>query len=47
MKKLTKCGRFVIWYHTENIDGKTYQANSRFEYYARPSENKSIRRMQK
>ena len=40
-KNYTSVGGFVIHgTYTENIDGKTYQANSRFEYYTRPSENK-------
>lgn len=38
-------GGFVIHgTYTENIDGKTYQANSRFEYYTRPSENKKYKK---
>ena len=43
-KNYTSVGGFVIHgTYTENIDGKTYQANSRFEYYTRPSENKKYK----
>ena len=43
-KNYTSVGGFVIHgTYTENIDGKTYQANSRFEYYNRPSENKKYK----
>ena len=44
-KNYTSVGGFVIQgTYTENIDGKTYQANSRFEYYTRPSENKKYKK---
>ena len=44
-KNYTSVGGFVIYgTYTENIDGKTYQANSRFEYYTRPSENKKYKK---
>ena len=44
-KNYTSVGGFVIHgTYTENIDGKTYQANSRFEYYTRPSENKKYKK---
>ena len=44
-KNYTSVGGFVIHgTYTENIDGKTYQANSRFEYYNRPSENKKYKK---
>ena len=44
-KNYTSIGGFVIHgTYTENIDGKTYQANSRFEYYTRPSENKKYKK---
>lgn len=44
-KNYTSVGGFVIHgTYTENIDGKTYQAKSRFEYYTRPSENKKYRK---
>ena len=44
-KNYTSVGGFVIHgIYTENIDGKTYQANSRFEYYTRPSENKKYKK---
>ena len=44
-KNYTSVGGFVIHgTYTENIDGKTYQANSRFEYYTRPSENKNYKK---
>lgn len=44
-KNYTSVGGFVIHgTYTENIEGKTYQANSRFEYYTRPSENKKYKK---
>ena len=44
-KNYTSVGGFVIHgTYTENIDGKTYQANSRFEYYTRPSELKNYKK---
>ena len=44
-KNYTSVGGFVIHgTYTENIYGKTYQANSRFEYYTRPSENKKYKK---
>ena len=44
-KNYTSVGGFVIHgTYTENIDGKTYQANSRFEYYTRPSENEKYKK---
>ena len=44
-KNYTSVGGFVIHgTYTENIDGKTYQANSRFEYYTRPSDNKKYKK---
>lgn len=44
-KNYTSVGGFVIHgTYTENIDGKTYQANTRFEYYTRPSENKKYKK---
>ena len=44
-KNYTSVGGFVIHgTYTENIDGKTYQVNSRFEYYTRPSENKKYKK---
>ena len=44
-KNYTSVGGYVIHgTYTENIDGKTYQANSRFEYYTRPSENKKYKK---
>ena len=44
-KNYTSVGGFVIHgTYTENIDGKTYQANSRFKYYTRPSENKKYKK---
>lgn len=44
-KNYTSVGGSVIHgTYTENIDGKTYQANSRFEYYTRPSENKKYKK---
>ena len=44
-KNYTIVGGFVIHgTYTENIDGKTYEANSRFEYYTRPSELKNYKK---
>lgn len=44
-KNYTSVGGFVIHgTYTENIDGKTYQAKTRFEYYTRPSENKKYKK---
>ena len=44
-KNYTSIGGFVIHgIYTENIDGKTYQANSRFEYYTRASEKETYRK---
>ena len=44
-KNYTSVGGFVIHgTYSENIDGKTYQANSRFEYYTRPSELKNYKK---
>lgn len=44
-KNYTSVGGFVIHgTYTENIDGKTYQANSRFEYYTRASEKETYRK---
>ena len=44
-KNYTSVGGFVIHgTYTENIDGKTYQAISRFEYYTRPSEKETYRK---
>ena len=44
-KNYTSVGGFVIHgIYTENIDGKTYQAKTRFEYYTRPSENKKYKK---
>ena len=44
-KNYTSIGGFVIHgTYTENIAGKTYQANSRFEYYTRPSEKETYRK---
>ena len=44
-KNYTSIGGFVIHgTYTENIDGKTYQANSRFKYYTRPSEKETYRK---
>ena len=44
-KNYTSVGGYVIHgTYTENIDGKTYQANSRFEYYTRPSEKETYRK---
>ena len=44
-KNYTSVGGFVIHgTYSENIAGKTYQANSRFEYYTSPSENKKYKK---
>ena len=44
-KNYTSVEGFVIYgTYTENIDSKTYRANSRFEYYTRPSENKKYKK---
>lgn len=44
-KNYTSIGGFVIHgTYTEKIDGKTYQANSRFKYYTRPSEKETYRK---
>ena len=44
-KNYTSVGGFVIHgTYSENIDGKTYQAKTRFEYYTRPSENKKYKK---
>ena len=44
-KNYTSVGGFVIHgTYTENIDGKTYQANTRFEYYTRPSEKETYKK---
>ena len=44
-KNYTSVGGFVIHgIYTENIDGKTYQAKTRFEYYTRPSEKETYRK---
>ena len=44
-KNYTSVGGFVIHgTYTENIDGKTYQANSRFEYYTRASEKETYKK---
>ena len=44
-KNYTSVGGFVIHgTYTENIDGKTYEANFRFEYYTRPSELKNYKK---
>ena len=44
-KNYTSVGGFVIHgTYTENIDGKTYQANSRFKYYTRASEKETYRK---
>ena len=44
-KNYTSVGGFVIHgTYTENIDGKTYQVNSRFEYYTRPSEKETYKK---
>ena len=44
-KNYTSVGGFIIHgTYTENIDGKTYQAKSRFEYYTRPSEKQKYKK---
>ena len=44
-KNYTSVGGFVIHgTYSENIDGKTYQANSRFKYYTRASEKETYRK---
>ena len=44
-KNYTSVEGFVIYgTYTENIDSKTYQAKTRFEYYTRPSENKKYKK---
>ena len=44
-KNYTSVGGFVIHgTYTENIDGKTYQAKTRFEYYTRPSVKETYRK---
>ena len=44
-KNYTSVGGFVIHgTYTENIDGKTYQAKTRFKYYTRPSEKETYRK---
>lgn len=44
-KNYTSVGGLVIHgTYTENIDGKTYQAKTRFEYYTRPSEKETYRK---
>lgn len=44
-KNYTSVGGFVIHgTYTENIDGKTYQTNSRFKYYTRPSVKETYRK---
>jgi len=44
-KNYTSVGGFVIHgTYTENIEGKTYQAKTRFEYYTRPSEKETYRK---
>ena len=44
-KNYTSVGGFVIHgTYTENIDGKTYQTKTRFEYYTRPSEKETYRK---
>mgnify|MGYP000872645929 FL=1 len=44
-KNYTSVGGFVIHgTYSEDIDGKTYQANSRFKYYTRPSEKETYRK---
>ena len=44
-KNYTSVGGFVIHgTYTENIDGKTYLAKTRFEYYTRPSEKETYRK---
>ena len=44
-KNYTSVGGFVIHgTYSENIDGKTYQAKTRFEYYTRHSEKETYRK---
>ena len=44
-KNYTSVGGFVIHgTYSENIDGKTYQAKTRFEYYTRPSVKETYRK---
>ena len=44
-KNYTSVGGFVIHgTYSENIDGKTYQAKSRFKYYTRASEKETYRK---
>ena len=44
-KNYTSVGGFVIHgTYSENIDGKTYQTNSRFKYYTRASEKETYRK---
>ena len=44
-KNYTSVGGFVIHgIYSENIAGKTYQVNSRFEYYTRPSEKQKYKK---
>ena len=44
-KNYTSVGGFVIHgTYSENIDGKTYQVNSRFKYYTRASEKETYRK---
>ena len=44
-KNYTSVGGFVIHgTYSENIDGKIYQANSRFKYYTRASEKETYRK---
>ena len=44
-KNYTSVGGFVIHgTYSENIDGKIYQAKTRFEYYTRPSEKETYRK---
>ncbi|MGT2693390.1 hypothetical protein [Streptococcus peroris] len=44
-KNYTSVGGYLIHgTYSENIDGKTYQAKTRFEYYTRPSEKETYRK---
>ena len=44
-KNYTSVGGFVIHgTYSENIDGKIYQAKTRFKYYTRPSEKETYRK---
>lgn len=44
-KNYTSVGGFIIHgTYSENIDGKTYEVNTRFKYYTRFSENKTYRK---